>query len=255
MNPRTAISAEKFGAILFDLDGVLTATATIHSVCWKQMFDRFLEEYGRRTGNCCEPFDIATDYRRHVDGKLRYDGVRSLLASRGIELAQGRPDDPPEAETVCGLGNRKDQLVGVVLAREGVDRYEGSIAWVNFLRNQGYCLAVVSASKNCRPVLEAAGLAHFFEIVVDGWLAAAEGLPGKPSPATFLRAAELVGVAPERCVVVEDAVSGVQAGRAGGFGLVIGVAREGNRDDLAENGADLVVEDLAELLPEAPAQP
>ena len=249
MDPQATFHEEYFDAVLFDLDGVLTDSAKIHSVCWKRMFDAFLDDYGRRKGQVYAPFDIAADYRRYVDGKLRYDGVRSFLESRAIHLDQGYPDDPPEAETVCGLGNRKDLLVGEVLAKEGVAPYEGSLSLVRFLKDKGYAMAVVSASKNCRAVLDAARLTPFFEVVVEGSLAAEEGLAGKPSPATFLRAAELLGVAPERSVVLEDAVSGVQAGRSGGFGLVVGVAREGNAEELAENGADLVVEDLAELLP------
>lgn len=242
-------SDAKYDAVLFDLDGVLTATASLHAAAWKRMFDTFLSDYGARHGRVADPFDIGTDYRLHVDGKLRYDGVRTFLGSRGIVLPEGEPSDPPEAETVCGLGNRKNRMVHLLLREQGVERYESSVRMVELLRSRGIRTAVVSASRNCSAVLKGAGIAHLFDAQVDGTLAAELSLPGKPSPATFLKAAELLGVEPRRAVVVEDAVSGVQAGRAGGFGLVIGVARHGDEEILRRAGADLVVHDLGALLP------
>lgn len=242
------ITRERFDAVLFDLDGVLTATARLHGACWKRMFDEFLEQRAVAAGGPFQPFDVATDYKEYVDGKLRYDGVRSFLESRGIELPMGEPDDPPDRETICGLGNRKNELIGELLDTEGVDVYEQSVAWVRQLHREGFATAVVSASKNCERVLAAAGIADLFDFRVDGVVAAELGLPGKPAPDTFLEGARRLGVEPERAIVVEDAVSGVQAGRAGGFGLVIGVDRKGDPDALRDNGADLVVSDLGELL-------
>jgi len=242
------ISPEKFDAVLFDLDGVLTMTMGIHASCWKQMFDAYLMERAERLGEEFRPFDIATDYKPYVDGRLRYDGVRAFLASRGIALPEGDPGDGPARETVCGLGNRKDLLVHKVIAMDGVKVLEGSLALVNKVRSQGLLTAVVSASKNCEAILAAAGIRELFDCVVDGTVAARLGLPGKPSPDTFLEAARSLGVAPRRAVVVEDAISGVQAGRAGEFGLVIGVDHHDDKLSLLENGASLVVEDLAEIL-------
>ncbi len=242
------ITRERFDAVLFDLDGVLTATARLHAACWKKMFDDYLVQRSAASGEPVEPFEIATDYKRYVDGKLRYDGVQSFLQSRDIDLPWGDPDDPPDRETVCGLGNRKNELIGKLLDSEGVDTYETSIAWLRQLRDRGFATAVVSASKNCERVLAAAGIADLFDTRVDGVVAAATGLSGKPAPDTFLEGARRLGSEPARSVVVEDAVSGVQAGKAGGFGLVIGVDRAGNPDALRDGGADLVVEDLGELI-------
>jgi alpha,alpha-trehalase len=242
------VTRERFDAVLFDLDGVLTATARLHAACWKRMFDDYLGHRAAASGEPLEPFEIATDYKRHVDGKLRYDGVQSFLQSRDIDLPWGDPDDPPDRETVCGLGNRKNEFIGELLDSEGVDTYETSIEWLRQLRRQGFATAVVSASKNCERVLEAAGIADLFDTRVDGVVAAVTGLAGKPAPDTFLEGARRLGVDAERSVVVEDAVSGVQAGRAGGFGLVIGVDRSSNPDALRDGGADLVVEDLGELI-------
>jgi alpha,alpha-trehalase len=244
------VNRVRFDAVLFDLDGVLTATARLHAACWKRMFDEYLAQRADEAGEPFRPFEIATDYKRHVDGKLRYDGVRSFLGSRGIHLPEGDPDDPPDRETVCGLGNRKNELIGELLDTDGVDTYEESIAWVRQLRRKGFVTAVVSASKNCERVLRAAGIDDLFDTRVDGIVAAQLELAGKPAPDTFLEGARRLGVEPDRAVVVEDAVSGVQAGRAGGFGLVIGVDRTGNPDALHEGGADLVVGDLDELLDE-----
>lgn len=248
MGPKDALSGSRFDAFLFDLDGVLTATARVHASCWKRMFDEYLQQRAETTGEAFQPFDIGADYLAHVDGKPRYDGVRDFLQSRGIELPQGTPDDPAGAETICGLGNRKNDLVNVVIETEGVEAFPGSVALVEQLREQGVRTAVVSSSQNCLPVLEAAGIAHLFDTRVDGSVAAERQLAGKPAPDTFLEAAREVGVEPAKAVVVEDAIAGVQAGRAGDFGLVIGVARHGDAEDLRSHGADIVVEDLGELL-------
>lgn len=242
------LSADRFDAVLFDLDGVLTDTAAVHARAWKTMFDDFLRDQAARDERPMEPFTIAGDYKTYVDGKPRYDGVRSFLASRDIQLPEGSSDDPPTAETICGLGNRKNDLVNQLLEDEGVVRYEGSLRLVHHLRDQGIRLGVVSSSRNCATVLAAAGIDDLFEARVDGVAAAARGLPGKPAPDTFLAAAADLGATPQRAVVVEDAISGVQAGRAGGFGLVIGVDREGDPDALRSNGADVVVSDLGELV-------
>lgn len=244
------IARDRFDAVLFDLDGVLTATARLHAACWKRMFDEYLQRRAADTGEPFREFSIATDYRRYVDGKLRYDGVASFLRSRGIDLPHGGPDDPPDLETVCGLGNRKNELIGELLETDGVDVYDASVAWVRELRREGFATAVVSASKNCERVLRAAGIDDLFEVRIDGVVAGELGLAGKPAPDTFLEGARRLGVEPKRSVVVEDAVSGVEAGRAGGFGMVVGVDRTGNREALRAGGADLVVADLGELFEE-----
>ncbi|KPK03328.1 MAG: hypothetical protein AMS20_10795 [Gemmatimonas sp. SG8_28] len=241
------LAARRFDAVLFDLDGVLTSTARVHAACWKRMFDEYLERRTATTDERFEPFRIETDYKRHVDGRPRYDGVREFLASRGITLPKGAASDPPAAETVCGLGNRKNELFHQMLAVEPPEVYPGSLSFVHTLREHGVRTAVVSGSRNAGPVLAAAGIAQLFEVRVDGLTAAERGLAGKPAPDTFLEAARLLAVEPSRAVVIEDAASGVTAGRAGGFGLVVGVAREGGQADLREHGADMVVADLAEL--------
>lgn len=242
------ITPEHFDAVLFDLDGVLTSTAELHANSWKRMFDDYLRQRAEEEGEEYRPFDIVADYKAYVDGKLRYDGVRSFLESRGIELPEGDPNDPPERETICGLGNRKDVMVKKALDEDGVKVFEGSVRLVHHLRDLGLKLAVVSASKNCQAVLEAAGIDDLFEERVDGVVAAEHDLRGKPAPDTFLEGARRLGVDPQRTVVFEDAVSGVQAGRAGGFGLVVGVAQDDDGAILKQNGADIVVKDLAELL-------
>lgn len=231
-----------FDAVLFDLDGVLTPTAEVHMRAWARMFTAFLTERGDP-----QPY-TDTDYFDYVDGKPRYDGVRSFLASRSIELAEGTPDDPPENDTVCGLGNRKNQAFSEVLASDGVQAYPGSVALVDDLIARGTKIAVVSSSRNARPVLEAAGLIDRFSVIVDGTVAAERSLPGKPAPDTFVAAAEDLGVTVDRSVVVEDALSGVEAGKAGDFGLVVGVDRGAGADRLTASGADLVVTDLGELV-------
>ena len=214
------------------------------------MFDEYLQRRAVDTGAPFRDFEIATDYRQYVDGKLRYDGVRSFLQSRGIDLPFGDPSDPPDRETVCGLGNRKNELIGELLETDGVDIYDESVAWVRQLRRDGFATAVVSASKNCYRVLQAAEIDDLFDARIDGVVAGELGLAGKPAPDTFLEGARRLGVEPARAVVVEDAVSGVEAGRAGRFGLVIGVDRTGHPEALREGGADLVVADLGELLDE-----
>jgi beta-phosphoglucomutase family hydrolase len=241
------ITPDRFDAVLFDMDGVLTSTARIHARCWKTVFDEFL---ALRAGDAVSfrPFDIDTDYKWYVDGKARYDGVRSFLASRDISLPEGAPSDPPAADTVCGLGNRKDALVEAAIDRGEVESYPGSVTFVRQLRDRGIRTAVVSSSNHCEQILHAAGILDLFDARVDGVVATQLGLPGKPAPDAFLKAAELVHASPARAVVIEDAIAGVQAGRAGQFGLVIGVARDGGADTLRANGADIVVADLAELL-------
>src|SRR6516164_7274554 len=211
------ITPVRFDAVLFDMDGVLTSTAEIHSNSWKTMFDDFLRHRAAERKEPFQPFDIQTDYKRYVDGKLRYEGVRSFLASRDIALAEGTPDDPPTVETVCGLGNRKDEMVKAAIDEGEVEPYPGSVALVGRLREQGIRTAVVSSSNNCEDVLRAAGILDLFEVRVDGLVATELGLPGKPAPDTFLEAARRLGVSPARAVAVEDAIAGVRAGRAGGF--------------------------------------
>ena len=242
------IPKEKFDAVLFDLDGVLTDTAGIHADSWKRMFDQFLKTYAEEHDEPFQPFDIDSDYKLYVDGKLRYDGVRSFLESRNIPLPYGSPESPPTEKSVCGLGNQKDIMVKEAIGQGKVEVYERSVEVVRYLHSKGIKTAVVSASKNCLAVLQAVGIADLFDVRVDGKVAESLKLPGKPAPDTFLKAAEQLGVEPGRSVVVEDAISGVQAGRDGGFGLVIGVNRKGDAEVLRENGADIVVDDLGELL-------
>jgi beta-phosphoglucomutase family hydrolase len=244
---------DQIEACLFDLDGVLTQTAKVHAAAWKQMFDEYLKDRAQRAGEDFVPFDAGDDYDEYVDGKPRYDGVRSFLRSRGIELADGAPNDPPSAETVDGLGNRKNELVLALIGRDGVDAYEGSVRYVRAARDAGLRRVVVSSSTNCRDVLEAAGIIDMFEEIVDGTVAREQGLNGKPAPDTFLAGARAVGVGPERAAVFEDAVAGVEAGRAGRFGFVVGVDRVGHADALRAHGGDIVVQDLAELLDEEAA--
>ena len=239
----------RFDAVLFDLDGVITATASVHAAAWKQMFDEFLAAHAERTGIPFVSFDIEDDYKPYVDGRPRYDGVATFLKSRGIDLPRGEPSDDPDQETVCGLGNRKNALIQEVLATDGVEVYEGSVKLVFWLHQQVIRQAIVSSSKNAEAVLEAAGIKDFFEVRVDGVVAAREKLPGKPRPDTFLEGARLLGVDPVRAVVVEDALAGVKAGVNGSFGLVIGVDREGDPEAPKEAGADIVVDDLGQLVP------
>lgn len=231
----------RYGAVLFDLDGVITPTAEVHMRAWAQMFSEFLDERG------VTPAYSDADYFAHVDGKPRYDGVRDLLASRDITLPEGDPDDPPTAETVCGLGNRKNDAFNEVLRKDGVEPYPGSLTLMEELRDAGMPMAIVSSSKNAPEVLQTAGVADFFPVVIHGGVASERGLAGKPAPDTYQAAAADLGVADNVSVVVEDATSGVAAGAAGDFALVIGVDRGAGAGALLEAGADVVVSDLGEL--------
>ena len=235
-------------ACLFDLDGVLTQTAKVHAAAWKTMFDEFLRKRAQDRGEEFREFDAVRDYDEYVDGKPRYEGVRSFLASRNIELPQGSPSDPPDKDTIDGLGNRKNELVLELIHRDGVQPYDGSVRFVKAVRDAGLRPAVVSSSTNCHDVLVAAGIVDLFEVIVDGVVAEHEHLAGKPALDTFLAAARRLGVEPAHAAVFEDALAGVQAGHAGSFGLVVGVDRVGQADALKQHGADVVVRDLAELL-------
>jgi alpha,alpha-trehalase len=250
--PTVIIRRGAVDAVIFDMDGVVTQTATVHAAAWTALFDAYLKETAKRGGGvpaqgaAYEPFTQA-DYLRFVDGKPRYDGVRDFLASRGLTLPLGDPSDPPEAETVCGLGNRKDAYFHRLVAEHGVQAYPSTVALIGALKGAGLQVAIISASKNTTRILEAAGVRGLFEAQVDGEVAADLGLPGKPDPAVFVEAARRVGATPARAAVIEDAIAGVRAGRRGGFALVIGVDRGGNREALAAAGADAVVNDLAEV--------
>lgn len=247
MSP-TFITKTHFDAVLFDLDGVVTKTAKVHATCWKKMFDAFLSEYARRTDGVFIPFDLVSDYNRYVDGKLRQEGVSSFLESRQIHLPLGAADDPPDRETILGLGKRKDAMFMAVIKRDGVEILEDGMALVRHVRAAGLLTAVVSSSKNCQTVLRAADIETHFDVRVDGVTVEQLQISGKPAPDAFLKAAEQLGVSPERAVVVEDAISGVQAGRRGNFGLVVGVARKEDSEALLEHGADIVVTDLRTLI-------
>jgi len=235
-------------ACLFDLDGVLTQTAKVHAAAWKEAFDGYLWQRAERTGDDFVPFDAIADYDSFVDGKPRADGTRSFLQSRQIDLPEGDADDPPDAETVQGVGNRKNDIVLRRIRDDGVQAYDGSVAYVRAARDAGLGRAVVSSSTNCRDVLVAADIEDLFEQRIDGVVAQERQLRGKPAPDTFLAGAEALGVPAAQAAVFEDALAGVEAGRAGGFGFVIGVDRVGQAEALREHGADLVVTDLAELM-------
>jgi beta-phosphoglucomutase family hydrolase len=235
-------------ACLFDLDGVLTRTASVHAAAWKQMFDGFLQEWASRTGQELVPFDAGADYDNYVDGRPRLEGTRGFLQSRGIDLPEGSPDDPPGALTVHGLSNQKNELVLRMLREGGVEVYASSVRYVQAVRDAGLRTAVVSSSANTAEVLDAAGISHQFDARIDGIVAAERHLTGKPAPDTFLAGAAAVGVGPESAAVFEDALAGVEAGRAGGFALVVGVDRVGQAEELRRHGADVVVSDLSELL-------
>lgn len=239
---------ETVHACLFDLDGVLTDTASLHANAWKAMFDDYLRDRANRTGETFVAFDADRDYREYVDGKPREDGVRSFLSSRGIELPEGDAEDPVDAETVHGLGNRKNERFRQLLFDDGVKVFDGSRRYLQAVTNAGFAVAVVSSSANTRDVLKVTGLDQFIARRVDGLTLQEEHLAGKPAPDSYLRAAQLLDVEPAAAAVFEDAISGVQAGRAGNFGFVVGVDRVGHADELRGNGADRVVADLAELL-------
>lgn len=246
-NGETIFSKKVCDTILFDLDGVLTTTEKIHSACWKKTFDEFLRD---RAGECREkfvPFNETYDYLEYVDGKPRYEGVRGFLLSRGIELPEGARNSPPGEQSVFGLGNRKNQLFTETLEKEPPGIYETSVVLARRLKKAGFRLGVVSSSRNCRAVMAAAGIESLFEVTVDGVTAAEKGLRGKPEPDTFIEAASALGSRPERSIIIEDAAAGVAAGARGGFGLVIGVARKQNEEELLSNGADVVVRDLGEF--------
>ena len=239
---------EKVRACLFDMDGVLTDTASVHTKAWKAMFDAFLSERAKRTGEKFVPFDAAADYRTYVDGKKREDGVRSFLESRGIELPEGGPDDSGDAETIYGLGKRKNDMFQEVLDKDGVAVFDGSRRYLEAVSAAGLGISVVSASANTPQVLKITGLDRFIQQRVDGNTLRDEHLAGKPAPDSFLRGAQLLDVAPDAAAVFEDALSGVAAGHAGHFGYVVGVDRVGQAEELRRNGADVVVTDLDQLL-------
>ena len=259
---KATIARTEYDAVIFDLDGVVTQTAAVHAAAWKRLFDAYLAERAVREGAApggastpggasgddrYRPFDLDADYARYVDGKPRYDGVRDFLASRGIELPMGDPSDPPGRETVCGLGNGKNAFFNAEVEEHGVKTFPSTVALIHQLREAGIRVGLMSSSKNTAMVLDVTGTTDLFEVRVDGVVAAEVGLPGKPDPAMYLEAARRLGVTAARSVVVEDALSGVEAGRRGEFGLVIGVDRLGQAAELAEAGADVVVDDLAEV--------
>ena len=250
-----AVDRTAIDGVVFDMDGVVTRTAAVHAAAWKKLFDDYLEKHAVATGDAWIPFDVDTDYRVYVDGKARYDGVRSFLASRGITLPEGIPDDPPDRETVCGLGNRKNDYFIDVLERDGVEPFESTVRFVRCLQQLGIGTAIISASENASAVLTAAGVGMLFPVQVDGLVARRLALAGKPDPAVFLEATRELGSVPERTIVVEDALAGVEAGRRGGFAHVIGVDRTGYPDALRESGADVVVPDLADVTTDPPTLP
>jgi beta-phosphoglucomutase family hydrolase len=231
-------------ACLFDLDGVVTRTAVVHAAAWKETFDAFLRS---RDGEDFRPFDAVADYDEYVDGRPRADGVRTFLASRGIQLPEGTPDDPPDKATVHGLGNRKNVLLLEKIRTQGVEAYDGTLRYIEAVRAQGLRTAIVSSSANTPDVLRSIDAEHLFDVRIDGVVAAERGLPGKPHPDTFLEAARDLGIEPSRAAVFEDALAGMDAGRSGHFGYVVGVDRVGQTDALYAHGADIVVQDLAEL--------
>ncbi len=233
-------------ALLFDLDGVLTRTASLHAASWKRLFDEYLCERSKRTEDPFVPFELVRDYRKYVDGRPRYDGVQSFLASRGIAIPWGSPTDAPDRETVCGLGNRKDGYFEQALQQQGVETFPEAVALVRDARARGLKTAVVSSSRNCAPILRSAGILGLFDARVDGVEAERLRLPGKPAPDTFLEAARRLQVRPDHAVVFEDAISGVEAGKRGGF-KVVGVDEDGQAEALRRHGADLVVSTLGEL--------
>lgn len=235
-------------ACLFDLDGVLTKTATVHAAAWREMFDDFLRARAQATGEPFVPFDPVADYDEYVDGRPRLDGTRTFLASRGIHLPAGGPDDPPDAQTVHALSERKNRLVLHKIEHDGVEVYPGSVRFLRAVRAVGMPVAVVSSSANCAEVLASTGLDKYVDVRIDGIVADHDHLAGKPAPDTYLAGARALGLPPSAGAVFEDAIAGVEAGRAGGFGLVVGVDRVGQADELRRNGADTVVTDLAELL-------
>ncbi len=248
MSPAVTISRSEVDAVIFDMDGVVTRTASVHAMTWKRLFDDFLRERAAREGKPFQPFDVDADYRHYIDGKPRFDGVVSFLESRGVSLPYGEPDDPPDRETVCGLGNRKNLYFQEHLTKHGAEVYKSTVDLILALRAKGIRTAIISASKNCSDVLRAAGVLELFDAKVDGVDADELGLAGKPAPAVFVEAARRLDTVPERAVVVEDAIAGVEAGRDGHFGLVVGVNRSGETGVLKEHGAHVEVADLDEVV-------
>ncbi|MFZ0565486.1 MAG: beta-phosphoglucomutase family hydrolase [Chlamydiales bacterium] len=241
------LSRAKFDGIILDLDGVVTQSTKVHAAAWKEMFDTYLSQRGKREGKDYDPFDRHHDYMLYIDGKPRYEGVKSFLKTRGIELPWGSLQDPWDAETICGLGNWKNQLFQKHLLQEGVEVYTTSVDLIIRLRERGFKIALVSSSKNCSQILKGAHIAHLFDAQVDGLVAEKKALRGKPHPDVFLLAANMLDVKPEKAVVVEDSLAGVESGKRGHFGLVIGVDRLGHREDLKQAGADIVISDLKEI--------
>ena len=247
MTKRQHWSTDELDALIFDLDGVITQTAALHMRAWKQLFDEYLREYRTRTGEAVELYNGKEDYLKFIDGVPRYDGVRNLLESRGIRLPWGNPDDPPGEETVCGLGNRKNRMFLEFLEKDGVQVFEDTIEKINQWRREGLSTAVISSSKNCKPILETAGIGDLFDVRVDGVISEEEQIRGKPAPDIFLEAARRLGADPSRSAVFEDAVSGVKAGAAGAFRYVIGVARKNPKEVLYRNGATIAIHSFNEL--------
>lgn len=240
------MNVENYKAVILDLDGVITQTANLHARAWKEMFDDFLRSRFS-AGKKFQPFDLQEDYARYVDGKPRYDGVQSFLSSRGIELPYGNTDDDPKKDTVCGLGSRKNDLFHQLIKSQGVDVYKSSDLQLKEWKKKAIPMAVVSSSRNCRLILKESGLEDFFQVVVDGTDLERLDIPGKPEPDIFLEAAKELGVSPKEAIVVEDAIAGVQAGRRGNFGLVVGIDRQGSARDLKEEGADIVLSELNQI--------
>ncbi len=245
---KTIFSKNTYDTVLFDLDGVITSTEKIHCACWKKTFDEFLAARTREHAENFVPFSETKDYLQHLDGKPRYEGVRSFLLSRGIELPEGTRNSKPDERSIFGLGNRKNQLFTKILKKKPPEVYKTSIALAHHLKEIGFRLAVVSSSRNCRAVMAAAGIEDLFEITVDGVIAAEKNLRGKPEPDTFIEACLTLGSEPARSIIIEDAAAGITAGVRGGFGLVIGVARKHNENELLLNGAKIVVRDLGEFV-------
>ncbi len=241
------ININKYLAVIFDLDGVITHTARVHAAAWKRMFDEYLKKRGDREGKEYRPFDDEKDYYRFVDGKPRYEGAESFLESRGISIPYGSPQDPVDRETICGLGNKKNQYFLEHLKENGVESYPSTRDFVQKMRASRKRVAVISSSRNAQAVLEASGDLDLFPVVVDGEEASKRRLKGKPEPDIFLEAARRLEVSPENCIIIEDALSGVEAGRAGGFALVIGIDRSGKNTELKSRGADIVVNDLSQI--------
>lgn len=247
IQPSVEIDLDKYEAAILDMDGVVTDTARAHAASWKQMFDAYLKEHSDKHGWRYKPFDDTKDYYRYIDGKPRYQGVVSFLESRGIVLPYGSPDDPPDRETVCGLGNRKNHLFHDYLKKHSAEAYQSTVDFLQKLKNRKIRTAVISSSRNARAVLDSAGVQELFQVTVDGVYGTEQNLKGKPEPDIFLEAARLLNVSPEKTLVIEDAISGVEAAKKGGFALIIGIDRTGRNTEIKNHGADLVVHDVSEI--------